>query len=562
MARPKGPIDYDLESLTPDRFGSLVALLARAVDPLVVPVRAKDHGLDARLPTLQGATRRGWQAKRFTTGIHWGQCRDSVERAIAFWRVPWITFCFAHDLSGSEQEAFKRELNDTYPQVRLNFWPATELQRLMRDSEEGRRAAAWVFDNPEADRDAMLRAMSVGGELASTAHAAERQAVIQQYMDRDPHLQYTIVSRSAGAPETPPAREAVLSVTLGVAGQEIRIDGSERYPGALADLGGGPGVLFSDDEQGRQAQETIERLVREGGKETINAGLGAGMPQIPVGLQGLMPEGGIWGAAEVEASGHLRASDPAPLGQFLLCVGDQEIGVTLDAVETGDGWDGTIGGGVGGLEIFQSVRKRGARFESQLDWRYTRGIGSALEQLVACDAVLAALSGTKVELRALTGQSLVEASLDPPPDTEEWKEELASITGFLGYVAELEAWTGERIEPPSHPSEHDVAALGEAIGRIRQPEAPLTWQRIELDPGAIEPEMDGPFQFAWTRPLWIRLFGSEIYLGGELLHFPEGRLVREGGTLVVEPYGSEGTGTARFLHPDEAPAEAMQPPTS
>jgi hypothetical protein len=85
----------------------------------------------------------------------------------------------------------------------------------------------------------MLRAMAVGGALQSTKQAAERQAVIQEYMDRDPHLHYTMVSRSAGAPETLPAEQTFISVTLLAAGQEIRIDGSERYPGAIADLGAG-----------------------------------------------------------------------------------------------------------------------------------------------------------------------------------------------------------------------------------------------------------------------------------------------------------------------------------
>ena len=145
-AGAKGPTEYDLHSLTPDRFGALVALLARTVDPRVIPVRAKDHGLDARLPTMQGATSHGWQAKRFEKSeIHWSQCRDSVRRAVEFWRVPRITFCFAHDLSAKEQDAFTRELTEQYRQVRLDFWSASDLQRLIRDTDEGQRAAAWLL---------------------------------------------------------------------------------------------------------------------------------------------------------------------------------------------------------------------------------------------------------------------------------------------------------------------------------------------------------------------------------------------------------------------------------
>lgn len=125
-------------------------------------------GLDARLPGPLERTRRGWEAKRYTSQINWGQCRESVRRALAFWRPPRITFCFPRDLSAAEQESFRSDLAGHFPEVRLDFWSGSELQRLIRDTDEGRRAAAWLFANPQADREAMLRAMAVGGELAGS----------------------------------------------------------------------------------------------------------------------------------------------------------------------------------------------------------------------------------------------------------------------------------------------------------------------------------------------------------------------------------------------------------
>jgi len=53
-AAPKGPIEYPLDKLEPDRFEALAFLLARADDAAVVPVRNKDLGLDARLPDSRG----------------------------------------------------------------------------------------------------------------------------------------------------------------------------------------------------------------------------------------------------------------------------------------------------------------------------------------------------------------------------------------------------------------------------------------------------------------------------------------------------------------------------
>ncbi len=557
-ASARGPVIYPLDELTPDQFESLVFLLARSTDPRVLPVSAKDHGLDARLPDTRGRTLRGWQAKRFTSGIHWEQCRKSVTRAVAFWRPPRITFCFAHDLSASEQESFRTDLADCFPQVRLDFWPASELQRLIRDTDEGRRAAAWLFENREANLEAVLRATAVGGALESTQQAVERQAAIQDYMDRDPHLHYTILSRSPGAPETPPAPQTFLSVTILVGGQEVRIDGSERYPGAIDDLGGRPELAYSDDEDGRRARAAVERLMQHGGTETVSSGLGALMKEIPVGLQGLMPEAGLWGPMEIQASS--PAPVPLPRIPMLVCAGDAEVGVILESVDAPQGWDLTLGGGVGGLEIFQSSRATDGRMQMQLDWRYTRGVGTGQEQLLASRVMLAALRSKSVDLRYPSGGEAVQATLIPPDDTEEWQDELEQLIVLLGYVAEFEAWLGHELYPPAHPSNEDAQTLGQVIPRIREPENSITWRKVDLAPGATPPAFDGPFQFALLRPLWVRLFGSEVYVGMELLHFPEGNLEGQGDDLAIVPIGEEGTGSVRLHHPDEAPPEAADRP--
>jgi hypothetical protein len=560
-ASARGPIIYPLDELTPDQFGKLAFLLTRSIDSRVVPVRAKDHGLDARLPDASGRiTLRGWQAKRFTSGsIHWGQCRESVKRALAFWRPPRITFCFAHDLSAGEQESFRSELVAQFPQVRLDFWPAEELQRLIRDTDEGRRAAAWLFENREASLEAMRRAMAVGGPLESTRQAVERQAVIQEYIDRDPHLRYTIVSRSQGSPETPPAPQTFMSVTLLVGGQEVRIDGSERYPGAIHDLGGGPELAYSDDDDGHRAREAVERVMQHGGKETVSAGLGAKMAKIPVGLQALMPEDGLWGPMEIEAS-RSPATPQSPRRPMLVCAGNAEVGIVMDEVDSPPGWDFTFGGGVGGLEIFQSSRLVDDKLQMQMDWRYTRGVGSGLEQLLAVQVMLAALRSERVDLRYPSGGNAVEAIMKPPGETEDWQAELDQLVVLLGYVAEVEAWLGHELRPPAFPTEEDAHTLAVIIPMIREPEQAITWQRVDLAPGANRPDSDGPFAFALMRPLWARLFGAEVYLGMELLHFPEGRLEGQADDLAIVPNNDQGTGMLRLHHPEDAPPEAANRP--
>ena len=555
---PIGPDEYDLGRLTPGRFESLTFLLARTTDLRVVPVRDHDHGLDARLPGPRGQTLHGWQAKRFTGPISWAQCRESVTRAVAFWRPPRITFCFPRDLSANEQRSFQTELVDHFPVVRIDFWPGPELQRRIRDTDEGRRAAAWLFGDPKADRAAMLRAMAVGGELADTRQALERQAVIQEFMDRDPHLNYTLVSRSPGGPETPPSAQAVVSVTVVVNGQEIRADGSPRYPGALQDAGAVPQFAFADDEAGRQAREIVERLRRQGGRATIASGLGARLPSIPVGLRGLMPEEGLWGAAEVIASDTPVHVEPPEFRQpVIVRAGDTELGMVLSFGEAPDDWLGSVQGSAGGLELFYLQRGEPEAFESRLDWRFTLGQGVAVEQLLATRIMRAAMRGALIEVvDPHDGRVLMDGTAGDIDTSPDWEEQLGARETFLAYVSELEAWLGRHLEPPARPSEDDARALSAIIPMIRQPEALITWTHVAMAPGAPKPEGDGPFQFAVLQPLHARLFGEEIYLGMEFLHFPEGRVVAEGDDLAVVPVGETGEGTLRLSHPDEVPPEA------
>ncbi len=226
---PKGPTEYPLGGLTPDQFEALVFLLARDEFPEVVRIRAKDRGLDARRPDPSGATLRGWQAKRFTGDIKWDQCEESVRRALAFWRPPRLTFAFPKVLSAKEQDDFRTRLIEKFPHLNLDWWDDEELQARMRDTEGGRRAAAWLFDNLEETEERMRRAIAVGGELADAHQAAERVAEVQSFVDRDPHLRYTIVSADVDAPPTPPAAETIISFEAQFGSKRVRFSCETQF---------------------------------------------------------------------------------------------------------------------------------------------------------------------------------------------------------------------------------------------------------------------------------------------------------------------------------------------
>jgi hypothetical protein len=251
-ATPRGPASYPLTELTPDQFEVLAFLLAREEFPGTVHIRQNDYGLDARLPDPDGKTIRGWQAKRFTGAIAWSQCQDSVRRAIAFWRPVRITFVFPKILSGGEQQQFRQQLIERFPLATLDGWDASEVQARMRDTPGGQRAADWLFSNPEADKEALRRALAVGGELSTAAPAAERIAEVQQFMGRDPHLQFVTIASDEGTPQPAPTDQTIPSMEATIAGRRIRFDASERYPGAAQDAGLGGRCSSAQTRKGRE----------------------------------------------------------------------------------------------------------------------------------------------------------------------------------------------------------------------------------------------------------------------------------------------------------------------
>lgn len=558
IERALGPRQHDLTSLTADQFEELTFLLAHAVDSDVVPVRAKDQGLDARLPGPGGReTPRGWQAKRYTGEVNWAECEYSVRRAISFWRPRQITFCFPKTLSAIEQRNFEERLVEKYPGLRLDWWDEAELQRLMRDTEEGRRAAEYLFGDPVAGCETALRIGATGGELSSTAQAVDRLAVINRFLQADPHFRYAVGMREPGTPEAPSAPGTFLSVLVASDAAEVRIDAFERHPCALSAYGPDGGLVFDNDEAGREALAQVERLTREGGRAVINSGMGVRMERVPQRLAEFIPEGVHTGTFELIA-GEQVVEPPRKLRQtVLLAAGDAEAAVELVAVDAPDDWDGALGGGLGGLELFVLVRKRGddAPIELRLDWRYRTGQGTTVEQVLACDLVRGGLSGEAVELRDPdSGRVLVSGVMEEPSDAE-GLDRLAGRREVLALLAEVEAWAGTTLEPPAEWQEEDVATVVAAVARIRQPEQDASWerQRVTVRPDAVPDDLAAPYQFAFLVPRSVRLFGQAVPLGTELIHLPEVRLeIADAATdAEIVPMTSLGKASVRLFPPDE-----------
>jgi len=559
--RPKGPVDYPLEKLTPEQFEILSFLLARAEFPDAVHIRQNDFGLDVRRPGTRGkATLRGWQSKHFPNRINWPNCKDSARRAIPFWRPLLITFTFPKVLSGKEQKQFESELVEEFPEVEFDWWDATEIQRRMRADAAGQRAADWLFGNPDADKEALRKALAVGGELSGPGQAAARLAEIQEAVgEGDPHLRYGTSAREAGAPAPGLPPGTVASLEIEIEGHRVRFDAGERYPGAAKNAGLGGQLIFSDDEDGRRAREAVEKVIREGGSTRIGSGVAADLRPVPKGFRGLVPEEPIEGAVEIHAMDR-PAQEPVGL-PVLVRAGSSEIGVVLVPAEPVEGWERTTSGAAGGLEIFFSLRsKPDGGMQSRMDWRWSLGEGTALEQRLAAEVMFAGYLGGSVELvTPHDGKVVVSGALAGVDRSERELGELEQIREFLKLAADAEAWLGSSLYPPARPTDEDARVLSELAARIHRPASEGTVESVKFTLSRPLAGIEQPFQLALMHNLYGPLFGETRYLGLERIHLPKARFdesvtgeEQPGETVLVVP--AEDEKAEIFLYsPREAP---------
>jgi hypothetical protein len=558
--RGRGSQTYPLQELSDGEFEALAFLLARVDDKSVVPIRNKDRGLDVRLPDGRQRTRWGWQAKRFEKGkINWAQCRGSAEAAVAFWRPPRITFVFAHELSAGEQEKFRTELVERLgPPIAFDYMPEAEIQRRLRDTPEGRQAASWLFADSESEAEAMKRAYAMGGELRDANHAAERLAEIQRHLDRDPHLDYTTITSKAGAPPTEPAQGTALSISTQEGDEEVRFDAREKFPGALAQLGMQGAFVFTDDDAGKKAREALLEAELAGRGISIESGIGIQMTNVPVGLRGVMTDEPVFGAVSLVEQAASAPSGQAPSLVGIVATGDHEIGISFapidDAIED---WDLTMGGAAGGLEIFHSIRGPEAS-DHRLDWRHSFGEGSALEQLLACRVLRAALEGEAVQFLVPGTRKQLWLSEPLDGDFAADIEDLHHREKLLELVLELEVWAGEPLVVPARLTEDDLANLSEALGRVRSPEFDGAWEHLNVV--LTENVPPNPIEILALEPCEVIIFGSKVFLGVEELHLPLANATRtENGAKLTPVKGHEGL-VGRLHHPASYPAEAARAP--
>jgi hypothetical protein len=521
--KPLGPRRLDFGALTDDDFEVLCYLVVLLEFPDAVRLRAPDLGADSALPG--GDDRkyaRCWQSKCFTGHVHWGQCVDSLEAAADHYEMPHYTFCFARDLTGGQEKAFKKRLVGRRRGVKVDWWGASRLLGALLGSPQGERIANHFYPDPARNSAALMQAIHAGGALETRADASERLSAVAEWLaSHDPFFAYPSYEREtgmAGASLTPGAVIAIEAIGPSIT---QRIEAVPRNPAAMDEYGPAGTFLFEATEEGRRALEAFQRAFETGEQVTISQGVGLRFDRLPPLMQARVSDEPLEG---VEIT--IGPSDAAPPRRWPARLvtrsdaGEAEIEMDLEPVQQPNGWDGALQGSRGGLTatlLFQRKPPPGVKFNFNFSFDSTQPVA---DQLAATSTLVALHGKGTLDIHATDGSRPEPLSLDF--DGGELPEFFVVLHRLFTDVRLLEEWSGLTLTIPHVISRAEMIAVGEAAYIVREGKSGTTFDQVTLE---LPEEQYKPFEggvpgpLRVEMPIGVAIFGTEIPLGrlvGEL----------------------------------------------
>jgi hypothetical protein len=515
---------YDFSTLSSDAFEELCFQLVRIEFPEAIRLAAPDAGLDVLLPSVNGGgARRGWQAKRFTSQISWGKCRESLEQAIANFDPRELTFVFARDLTANQHALFSKNLAAGWPGVRLDYWGASELTARLNE-DGGRLVARRFFGDPAEDADRIARAVRAGGDMTATAHALERQGAIGEFLAaKDPFFYYQGSVGETDAPSPPSAPGTAIRVERIREGVTSRIDVQPRSADALAKHGPAGRLVFSDDEAGRRAFQNVAKLAG-GGRVELQEGVSLAIDRLPPGLNDLLAEFSMPRSARVTIEG----SGPHRWPVTLLAANDDgkpiEMPLVLEPLGSATpGKPVTVGDDFGGLEFSIVLTPPGSERRGSMNWRYSSSTAAAREQLAALRFLAAAHSGASVELR--DGERVVARAGRLTEPLDPW---LAQRLEVFEAIAALEEINDFKFAIPAEISRQDGTTLLHVAVMLREGGLEVSWRdfRLVVGPEGLKQVLEGgPIKV--HEQMFVTVLGQEAYVGERQLEFSDYKLASQ-----------------------------------
>lgn len=232
---PKHPTAFPFRELTDAEFDELVYLLAHVSNPCVAKLHAPDGGLDTVCPVPSNPTTAGWgiQAKLHREQIKWTNCKESLDRAVANWRAPKVTFAFPRDLTVNQHRLFHKHLSGRHPGVAVDWWGETKLTALLLEGPAARGIAKRFFHS-EDPAELADRAIRAGTPLRTAADLLQREEATGEFLrSADPHFDWVSTKRATTPGPVALAPGTAMRLEFGNEGHELIVDAVPRTPAAV-----------------------------------------------------------------------------------------------------------------------------------------------------------------------------------------------------------------------------------------------------------------------------------------------------------------------------------------
>ncbi len=368
---------------------------------------------------------------------------------------------------------------------------------------------------------------------------------IGEYLSSDDaYFNYAGSTYGEGA-ETRPPEGTVMSYSESIGGITSRIDVVPRDPEAM-ELYGPKGTMRLPADAYQKAQEAMAT-----GKDFTFEGVEYEWERLPPAFS---EEIGRTGRADVTLGPAPRRRATRWDARLTVDNGGtrEQLDVVLEAVDVPPGWDGRLEGEVAGLKVRHMMRRVGEGEQGELSYNYSLSDAPARQQLAALRLLnLAAIPGGRMRIANRVPGPMRETTFDT--GAMEKTERLDALSAFLGWIVEIETWTGRTLPVrPSVFTEENFGAVAEIAAAVRRGGFEVKVEGMEFlaDPDAdpISRKEAGPIVI--RRDLSVRLLGEEIALGPS-------QIILEG--YRIEEVGLDPQGRRRRRLRAEDPAAA---PTS
>lgn len=561
LVSARGPVRYDLVGMPDTDFEHLCHRLIRLEYPRVEkPAESSDGGVDALLPKPGGGYARGWQSKHYPKRIHWDQCAKSYAAARENFAPERYTFCFPRNLTKTEQKTFDQRFRGEDAEIPVDYWSGDEIQARLTESKQGRVIARHFFKDDGEILEEIKRAAEAKGSLDTPGDALQRMRPIGEYLGvSDAYFTYAGSTYGEGA-ETKPPDGAVMSVSESGEGITSRIDVVPKDTEAM-ELHGPKGTLHLPVEAYREAEQALAR-----GKDFTFEGIEVTWEQLPPAFS---HELGQTRRADVTVGPAGAARPPAPWDARITVENRNaraQIDVDLSAVPPPSDWDGALVGIVAGLTVRLRMRRHGVGGQGELNYSYALSQDPArrqLEVLRFIDLAEAPGGSLRIADRRRSGREITFET-----GAAEDSNRLQALSAFLGWIVEIEDWTGSRLPvAPEHFTRENFSALAQIAAAIKQGGFDVRLEEMEFiaDPNARADNLDRPGPIVIRRDLTVDLLGKRIHLGHSQLVL-EGYAIEEIGLnadgqrrMRVRPQGEKAPTLREWI---AKPKRAKRPPPS